>query len=77
MNGEASVQNAIDTAMKAMGTDGGRELVFTIVDELEGRAREKGVREIFLLTETAADYFERRAYRREDRRAAPASASQS
>jgi homoserine kinase len=34
----AVTASAAGAAMKAMGTDGGRELVFTIVDELEGHA---------------------------------------
>ena len=49
----------------------GRGLAGAIVDALERRACEEGLEQIFLLTETAAAYFERRGYRRESRDAAP------
>ena len=49
----------------------GRGLAGTIVDELERRACEAGIERLFLLTETAAPYFERRGYQRESREAAP------
>jgi amino-acid N-acetyltransferase len=53
-------------ASRARGV-GGR-----ICDRLEAAARERGVIEVFLLTETAADFFVRRGYATVDRGEAPA-----
>lgn len=44
-----------------------------LVDALERRARESGVRELYLLTTSAADFFARRGYAVVPRAQAPAS----
>ncbi|MBS0380521.1 MAG: GNAT family N-acetyltransferase [Proteobacteria bacterium] len=48
-----------------------------IVEALEQRAAEQGVGELILLTETAADFFERAGYRLIERSRAPAAVQES
>lgn len=43
-----------------------------LLEAAEAAARERGVDELWLLTDTAADYFGRRGYERADRASAPA-----
>lgn len=42
-----------------------------LVDAVEERARQQGIRTLYLLTTTAADYFENRGYEHADRDALP------
>lgn len=42
-----------------------------LVDAIEQHARREGVRELYLLTTTAADYFDRHGYQRIERGALP------
>lgn len=48
-----------------------RGLGRALLDAAEALARERGVRELWLLTDTAADYFARRGFARTDRASAP------
>jgi amino-acid N-acetyltransferase len=51
----------------------GRGIAARLCDEAEEAARKSGVRDLYLLTTTAAEYFAARGFRRVDRSALPAS----
>lgn len=53
-------------------TNRGIGIAAQLTDKAEADARAQGVRALYLLTTTAADYFARRGYKRADRDAAPA-----
>lgn len=55
------------------GPHRGEGLGAQLVRALEDEAAERGVEELFLLTTTAAGFFERLGYERHDRRSVPAS----
>ena len=61
------------TSEAARGTGVGRALV----EALEARCRAQGVRELVLLTETAAEWFPRFGYVRVERSNVPAAVQQS
>ena len=54
-----------------------RKLGSSLVVEAERLARSVGIRELVLLTQTAADFFERRGYARIERTTAPSAIAQS
>lgn len=54
-----------------------RKLGSSLVVEAERLARSVGIRELVLLTQTAADFFERRGYARIERTNAPSAIAQS
>lgn len=49
----------------------GRGLGVALLTALEGRAVERGIRRLYLLTDTAAGFFPRHGYQRADRDAVP------
>lgn len=49
----------------------GQGFAGAIVDQLEATAAKQGVSRVYLLTDTATDYFQRRGYRKIDRSEAP------
>ena len=67
--GEAGLLRSVVVAEPLRGTGLGRQLVAAA----EGLARDRGIRQLYLLTETAADWFPRLGYgvvQREEARAA-------
>lgn len=66
--GSAGLLRSVCVASNLRGTGVGRALVAAAEDE----ARSLGISELFLLTETAADWFPRLGYERTTREAAPA-----
>jgi amino-acid N-acetyltransferase len=55
----------------------GKHLAVDLVKQLEENARNQGVRGIYLLTETAAAFFEKQGYQKIERNITPAALQQS
>lgn len=68
VHGEAGLLRSLVVA----GSWRGRGLARTLVKSLERQARAAGIRELWLLTESAAGLFARLDYRQSERTAAPA-----
>jgi amino-acid N-acetyltransferase len=65
--GSAALLRSLCVAAAELGTGLGRQLVL----EIETRARDSGVHELFLLTETAAEWLARLGYQRVTRDTVP------
>lgn len=66
--GQEALLRSLVVEASHRGTGGGR----TLVAAAEEHARAEGVRSVYLLTTTAAPFFERLGYSRVDRACAPA-----
>lgn len=66
-HGDAALLRSVVTDPIAQG----RGLARSMVDALDALCRERGVQDLYLLTDTAADYFERLGFRECARSAAP------
>ena len=71
--GQAGLLRSVVVAESRRGTGLGRELVAAA----EALAQEEGIRELYLLTETAADWFPRLGYEVVDREEARAAVGES
>jgi amino-acid N-acetyltransferase len=65
---EVALLRSLAVSAQSRGNGYGKELVA----QAEGYAQSLGVREVYLLTTTAAEFFERLGYKRTNRESAPA-----
>ena len=71
--GDAGLLRSVVVAADQRGTGVGR----TVVNAAEALARDVGMRDLYLLTETAVDWFPRLGYREVDRSAVPSTVRES